>query len=484
MDPVDLLFFGGTGDLAMRKLLPALYNLDRDGVLDVGTRVVGVAREPLDRDAYVRRVEESCERFVAPGRFDRSRFNRFAQRLHYVRADVSQADALRPIGAILDTAPGRTRVFYLSTSPHLFGTIASNLATAGLATEGSRIVLEKPIGRDVASAQRINEEVGRVFRERQVFRIDHYLGKEPVQNLMALRFGNVLFEPLWNRTWVHDVQISIAEQVGIEGRGEFYDRVGALRDMVQSHLLQLLCILAMEPPSTADPNAVRDEKLKVLRALKPYAPSDLATQVIRGQYRGGAVGGQAVAGYLDEPGIPNNSRTETFVAMRAEIANWRWAGVPFFLRTGKRMRERTSQLTVNFRSMPHSIFPDAGCPLPCNRLVIELQPEEELELHLLAKTPGEAMRLSPVHLSLDFAEQFATRPMDAYERLLVDICGGHLRLFLRRDEVDQAWQWIEPVLQAWEQDASPPLPYAAGSWGPDAGNALIARERTAWPEAL
>ena len=479
---VDFVFFGGTGDLAMRKLLPALYRLHLKGALDDGGRIIGVARERITRDDYVARVAQHCVEHVASADFHQAVFDRFAQRLDYARVDASDAGEFPALGAALAASNAPLRIFYLSTAPDLFAPICANLAAAGLVTPASRVVLEKPIGHDVASARRINAEIGGVFAEPQIFRIDHYLGKELVQNLMALRFGNVLFEPLWNRTWVRDVQITIAENLGVERRAGFYDRIGALRDMVQSHLLQLLCIIAMEPPATIDPDAVRDETVKVLRALDPIGHGELAAKTVRGQYRAGAIDGKPVVGYLEEPGIPPASTTETFAAIKAEINNWRWSGVPFYLRTGKRMVERLAEIVINFRDVPHSIFPEAVGGMQCNRLVIQLQPGESLQLYLMAKTPGERLQLGPVHLNLDFGEQFTTTPMDAYERLLMDIVRGQLTLFLRRDEVDAAWGWIEPILSGWEADGSRPKAYTAGTWGPAASSALVARDGSSWRE--
>jgi glucose-6-phosphate 1-dehydrogenase len=482
LKPFDLILFGGSGDLAMRKLLPALYYRHRDGDLPEHGRIIGVARQPLSREEYIARVEDNCSKFVAPEHFSKETFDSFAARLDYHRVDAQSEDDFRHLAEHVRDSPAEVRVFFLSTAADLFRIICSNLAKAGLVQPNSRVVLEKPLGRDLASAQKINEEVGNVFSEAQIFRIDHYLGKEPVQNLMALRFGNALFEPIWNRTWVRDVQISIAEEVGVETRGEFYDHTGAMRDMVQNHLLQLLCIIAMEPPSSIDPDAVRDEKLKVLRALVKFTPADVATKTVRGQYRAGAIGGQPVPGYLEEPGIPPDSTTETFVAIKSEINNWRWSGVPFYLRTGKRLQERTAEIVVNFRTVPHSIFPASQGFIQGNRLVIELQPEEELKLYLMAKTPGDLMVLKPVHLNLDFSEQFRNRPMDAYERLLMDVIRGQLTLFMRRDELDAAWRWIEPIMHAWEESGEKPKPYTAGTWGPAASSALVGRDGSAWYE--
>jgi len=348
-------------------------------------------------------------------------------------------------------------------------------------TPQSRVVLEKPLGLDLASATKINEAVGAIFNEGQIFRIDHYLGKETVQNLIALRFANSIFEPLWHRASVRDVQITLAEQVGVEGRGEYYDHYGALRDMIQNHALQLLCILAMEPPSSNDPNEIRDEKLKVLRALRPFTPDQVRNLTVRGQYRAGAINGKPVIGYLDEDGIPPDSRTETFVALRANLDNWRWARVPFYIRTGKRMQERVSEIVINFRAVPHAILP-GGEGDDVNRLVIRLQPDEGIKLYVLAKVPGADMRVQPVHLDLDFAKTFKTRQWDAYERLLMDVIGGNLTLFMRRDELDAAWRWIDPIHTAWAQQPEAPKTYTAGTWGPTASSALIVRDGYSWKE--
>jgi glucose-6-phosphate 1-dehydrogenase len=345
-------------------------------------------------------------------------------------------------------------------------------------------VLEKPLGHDLASAQEINRVVGASFRESQALRIDHYLGKAAVQNLTALRFGNALFEPLWRRDSIANIQITIAEALGVGTRGDFYDRTGALRDMVQNHALQLLTMIAMEPPATGDADAIRDEKLKVLKSLKPFTPDSVARDVVRGQYRAGTAEGQAVPGYLDEVKVPADSRCETFVALRTEVQNWRWAGVPFYLRTGKRLAARDAQIVVNFRPVPHPIF--AGTTR-ANKLVIKLQPDDGLELHLLAVKGGSSAsnmpeHLSPVSLDLDFEKAFLSQRVGAYERLLLDAIAGRLNLFVRSDEQEQAWRWVEPVLEAWRHDSVGPRPYAAGGWGPAASSALIARDGFAWAE--
>ena len=477
----DLIFFGGTGDLALRKLLPALYYHHRDAADSSGWRIIGVSRQELDRAAYVELVHQAFLEFVPAGDFDETAWSRFAERLDYRVVDAHEPAGYAELGRMLADAGDRIRVFYLSTAASLFSAICENLAAAGLVTPLSRVVLEKPLGFNLASATAINEAVAKIFDEPQIFRIDHYLGKETVQNLIALRFGNSIFEPLWHRAAVRDVQITLAEQVGVGDRGGYYDRYGALRDMVQNHALQLLCMLAMEPPSSIDPDRVRDEKLKVLRALRPFGPAEVRQKIVRGQYRAGAIQGRAVPGYLDENGIPEGSTTETFVAMRVDVDNWRWARVPFYLRTGKRMQERMAEIVINFRAVPHEVLPGHGGE-NINRLVIRLQPDESIELHVLAKVPGAEMRVKPVKLDLNFASTFKTRRWDAYERLLLDVIGGNLTLFMRRDELDAAWQWIDPIHAVWAADSDAPKGYSAGTWGPTASSSLIVRDGLTWRE--
>jgi glucose-6-phosphate 1-dehydrogenase len=477
----DLVFFGGTGDLALRKLLPGLYFLHKDAKDTSGWRIIAVSRQQLSDADYLNLITTTCRSYIPAADYNEQAWAAFASRIEYLPVDGAQASSFTGLADKLKGSEERTRVFYLSTAASLFAGICENLAAAGLVTPQSRVVLEKPLGFDGASSTSINEKVGAIFKEPQIFRIDHYLGKETVQNLIALRFGNAIFEPLWNSAMVRDVQITLAEQVGVEGRGEYYDRYGALRDMVQNHLLQLLCIVAMEPPPSIDPGAVRDEKLKVLRALRPFTPEAVRTKIVRGQYRGGAIGGKAVPGYLEEPGIPADSHTETFVAIQANLDNWRWARVPFYLRTGKRMQERLSEIVINFRPVPYSILPNTDRS-DVNRLVIRLQPDESIQLFVQAKVPGADMRIRPVNLDLDFAKTFKTRRWDAYERLLMDVIGGNLTLFMRRDELDAAWRWIDPIHQAWAESGDPPKPYTSGTWGPTASSALIVRDGLTWKE--
>jgi glucose-6-phosphate 1-dehydrogenase len=476
----DLVFFGGTGDLTWRKLMPALFQAFRHGKLPEGGRILAVARDERSDEAYRAYIHERFAEVDSAKRPSDEEFAAFAQLLHYRRMDLSKAEDYAGLKQWLDARGADTAVLYLATSPYLFPVICEQLGAAGLNGPNVRVVLEKPLGHDLDSALEINRVVRSVFAESQAMRIDHYLGKPAVQNLMALRFGNALFEPLWRRESIANIQITIAESLGVGTRGDYYDTTGALRDMVQNHALQLLTMVAMEPPSTSDADAIRDEKLKVLKSLRPFTPDLVARDVIRGQYRAGTVDGKAVPGYLEEVKVPAGSRCETFVALRTEVQNWRWAGVPFYLRTGKRLAARDAQIVVNFREVPHPIFPGTN---RANKLVINLQPEDGLELHLLAaKGSGNNEQLSPVSLDLDFDKAFPSERVGAYEKLLLDAIAGRLNLFVRSDEQEQAWRWVMPVLEAWATDPNPPRPYAAGSWGPPAASALVARDGCAWAE--
>ena len=477
VEPFDLVIFGGTGDLAVRKLLPALFHRFLDGQIPASSRIVGVAREALDDAGYRAQLREALV-----GICDARQLDVFLQQVFYRPLDARKDDGWDDFAALIGAQPGHIRVFYLSTSPELFVDICNRLGQYKLNEGASRVVLEKPIGRDLASANQINDAVGKVFDESQTFRIDHYLGKETVQNLLVLRFGNALFEPLWNSAHIDHVQITVAETLGVGHRGAYYDRAGALRDMVQNHMLQWLCMVAMEPPSSLAPDAVRDEKLKVLHSLKPIDDGNAAQLTVRGQYRAGVAEGASVPGYPEELGN-NKSNTETFVALKAEIANWRWAGVPFYLRTGKRLPSRVSEIVVTFKPVPHSIFSADAGTLAQNRLVLRLQPDEGVKLWLTIKHPGPGgLRLRHVPLDMSFAEAFGVSQPDAYERLLLDVVRGNPTLFMRRDEVEAAWRWAGPILAAWGGSGEAPRPYSAGSWGPSAAVALIERDGRTWNE--
>jgi len=480
VDVFDLIIFGGTGDLALRKLLPALYHRDRDGQITGDSRIVSVGRSALARDDYLGLVEKALQDNLDSGEFDADFWKTFSRRLEYIEADALAHDQWEELNGLLSSNEQRIRVAYLATAPSLFGSIATGLKVNGLITDNSRIVLEKPLGRDLASASEINNEVGRCFAENQIYRIDHYLGKETVQNLLALRFANSLFEPLWRRGAIDHVQITVAEELGVGGRIDFYDRVGALRDMVQNHLLQLVCLTAMEAPSSLHHDAVRDEKIKVLRALRPIDADAVRGDTVRGRYAAGAIKGNTVPGYDEELGEAK-SNTETFVALKVQIDNWRWSNVPFYLRTGKRLKGKHSEIIIQFQDVPHSIFPEQKFDVMPNRLTIRLQPDEGVKLSLMAKEPGPGgFDLRPVSLDLSFEETFGIRYPDAYERLLMEVLRGNPALFMRRDEVDAAWSWIDGIIAGWEESRQKVETYVAGSWGPTASAMLLDRDGRAW----
>ncbi|MBL6853669.1 MAG: glucose-6-phosphate dehydrogenase [Alphaproteobacteria bacterium] len=471
-----LVIFGGTGDLAQRMLFPSLYNLDADGLLPRDLLIVGCSRGAMSDEAFGDKVGDWAGA-RSGDHFTSAKWSALRGRIRHAAIDAnapaSFANLKRVLGGIEET------LFYLSTSPSHYGAICANLKAAGLAGPKSRVVVEKPIGRDLGSCREINDSLARTFAEGNIFRIDHYLGKEAVQNLLALRFANTLFEPLWNKVSIAQVQITVAETVGVEDRWGYYDEYGAIRDMVQNHLLQLLCLVAMEPPANLDPDSVRNEKVKVLLSLRPV--SDVAKKTVRGQYSAGYAEGHTVAGYATEPG-GHASDTETFVAIQANIDNWRWAGVPFYLRTGKRLPIRRSEIVIQFREVPHSVF--AGNQLLANRLTITLQPEEEIALTLMNKTPDlEQMTLRPLGLNLSLSDTFKkARRRIAYERLLLEALHGKSTLFVRRDEAEAAWRWIDAIVSGWKKQGAPPAAYAAGSWGPSAAIALTERNGHSWNE--
>jgi glucose-6-phosphate 1-dehydrogenase len=482
VEPFDFVVFGGTGDLAVRKLLPALYLRDRDGELPPDTRIIAASRAGLDTSGYRDKVRGELGRFVPDHALDQETLDRFRARLEYASIDFADGTDWAELTSRLVDKSGKIRVFYLACAPALFGPICAQLAEHDLVDADSRVVLEKPIGHSLESARAINDAVGAVFEESQIFRIDHYLGKESVQNLLVTRFANTFLEPLWNSSWIDHIQITVSESLGVGARGDYYDASGALRDMLQNHLLQMLCLVAMEPPTYVDRETVRDEKLKVLLALQPMTHQDVKRNTVAGQYVPGLSDGAAVPGYKDEVDNPD-SRTETFAAVKAEVRNWRWAGVPFYLRTGKRMERRLSEIVVAFKPVPHPMFPDSDGAAEPNKLVIQLQPNEGMRLQMTAKQPGPGgIRLRPVALDLSYTEAFAQPSPDAYERLLMDVVRGNPTLFMRRDEVEAAWAWVEPILSGWKQSERGPRKYAAGTNGPTDATTLIERDGRTWHE--
>lgn len=476
-----IVLFGATGDLSHRMLLPSLYYLDADGFLPAGFKVLATARAHHSREEFVAEVKALLT--ARSEGVDAEVWKRFEARLDFTAADATTEQGARALAPMLEGR--KAPIFYLALSPSLYGRVCVALAAAGLAHDHTRIVLEKPVGRDLETSREINVAVGAVFDEERIFRIDHYLGKETVQNLIALRFANTLFEPLWNNLTIDHVQITVAETEGVGDRWPYYDEYGALRDMLQNHMLQLLCLVAMEPPADMEPDSVRNEKVKVLRSLRRFSRVDATNASIRGQYTPGVVGGKQVKGYEAERG--QASGIDTFVALRVDIDNWRWAGVPFFLRTGKRLPERRTQIAIQFKPVPHSIFDgQAKDDLTANRLVIDLQPNEDIELTLMNKAPGISaggMRLQALPLSLSLLRAYegpGARRRIAYERLLLDVINGNSTLFVRRDEVEEAWRWIDGVAETWRDAGLAPKPYAAGSWGPAGAFALIERAGRAW----
>ena len=482
--PGVFVLFGATGDLARRMLLPSLYFLDLDGLLPTDLRILGAARSRLSREDFTAEAETAVAARTEGGKLNDAAWKRFSERLSYVGGDAQDeatyADLKSAIG-------GASALFYLSTSPDLYGPVVDGLARHNLTEAPNRVILEKPIGKDLDSCNAINEQIGRHFSESRIFRIDHYLGKETVQNLIALRFANALFEPLWNKTAIDHVQITVAETVGVEGRFSYYDEYGATRDMVQNHLLQLLALIAMEPPANLRPESLRNEKVKVLRSLRSFKDETLLRDSVRGQYVRGVVDGEIAPGYLDEApkDVGKGSATETFVALTTHIDNWRWAGVPFYLRTGKRMPVRSSQIVVQFRDVPHSIFAEA--PLQANRLTIRLQPEEEISLLIMNKTPTlrhGGYDLQPLSLNLSLLDAFKgeARRRIAYERLLLEAIDDRSALFVRRDESEAAWLFIDRIIEGWRRLDMKPAPYAAGSWGPADATRLTQQNGHSWFE--
>ncbi|UYG01224.1 glucose-6-phosphate dehydrogenase [Halomonas sp. GD1P12] len=481
---IDLALFGALGDLATRKLFLALYHLDREGLMPEATRILGLARQEHDTEAFRELVNEALQKRLKNDDQDPESLARFLNRLEYLQLDFKEAEGYAAIKQWREGSK-HPMVVYLSVAARIYGDICHNLSTSESLDDDTRVVVEKPIGYDLVSSKEVNDAIGAVFPEERVYRIDHYLGKETVQNLIALRFANPLFGTQWNQNHISHVEITVAEKVGIEGRWGYFDDAGQLRDMVQNHLLQLLCLIAMDPPSNLDADAIRDEKVKVLKALKPFTGEALGRDVVRGQYIAGTSDGQSVPGYLEEDDANTESRTETFVAMKTEVSNWRWAGVPFYLRTGKRMPEKLSQIVIHFRQQPHYIFDPDQRDIAANKLIIRLQPEEGIALQVLTKDSGldKGMRLRPGPLHLDFNSAFPkSRIPDAYERLLLEVMKGQQYLFVRRDEVEYAWHWCDQLIEGWKTRETPPRRYPAGSWGPVASIAMITQDGRSWYE--
>ena len=479
--PFELILFGGLGDLSQRKLLPAMYMLFCDGRLPEPGKIVAITRRELARDDFLQQVRQALRQHLEARYFDENLWHQFVEYLICHTIDLSDPGTFVQLEQLLDKQC-QNRVFYLATGSDLYTNICAGLHHTHLIHEHAKVVLEKPIGHDFESATQINNAVAEYFAESQIYRIDHYLGKETVQNLMVLRFANSLFEHQWNHKYIDHIQITISESLGVEKRAGFYEHVGAMRDMFQNHLLQLLCITAMEPPASLEPDAIRDEKVKVLRSLKAITGEAINDKVVRGQYDAGVADGKPVPRYRDEPDVAGKSQTETFVAVKVEIENWRWAGVPFYLRTGKRLAERACEIVVHFKEIPHSIFPLQHKNTMANKLVFRLQPDEGIRLMLCEKKIGPGMSVRPMNLSLNPADHKKTRVPEAYERLLFDVLVSNATLFLRDDELMEAWRWVDPILTFWNDLEQRPEPYTSGSWGPAAATLLLAKDGRLWDE--
>ena len=490
-EPCVVVIFGATGDLTRRKLVPALYDLARDQLLPGGFSVVGFARTDLGTDGFDSRLQDSVAKYARTGPVDGRLWSSFGEGISYFQGEYDDVESFRKLAGRLDEIDSQrgtsgNRLFYLATPPSSYEPIIHNLGESGLARETPstgwrRIIVEKPFGHDLRSAQDLNSRLAEVFEERQVYRIDHYLGKETVQNILVFRFSNGIFEPIWNRRYVDNVQITVAESIGVEGRGGYYEEAGALRDMVQNHMLQLVSLVAMEPPIAFEADAVRDEKLKVLRAIRPFEANEIAEETVRGQYARGWIDGQPEPGYREEPGVSPDSRTETYVAMRLFIDNWRWADVPFYFRVGKRLPKRTTEVAVQFHRAPHLLFSKTSAERPePSVLILRIQPDEGIALQFGAKLPGPTIRVRSVAMDFRYGTTFGVTPPDAYERLLLDCMLGDSTLFTRRDEVEAAWSFVTRILEGWSALDEPLAQYEAGIWGPTEADRLIQRDGRSW----
>jgi glucose-6-phosphate 1-dehydrogenase len=483
-DPSCLVIFGASGDLTQRKLIPGLYSLAHDGLLPSGQTIVGMSRAEMSDEQFRTSMREACEKHARTRPVDDAIWEQFARGLFYVRGEFADREAFRSLKQRLEEfdssrGTGGRRIYYLAVPPDFFDDISQNLAAEGMVNDPeqsgpyTRVIVEKPFGHDYASAKELNRVAVSIFRERQVFRIDHYLGKETVQNLIVLRFANGLFEPFWNRQYIDHIQLTVAESIGVEKRGNYFESSGISRDIIQNHLLQLVSLVAMEPPVAFEANAVRDEKVKVLSALRPIA------EAVRGQYVAGSVLGEDAIGYREEEKVDPKSRTETYAAIKLFVDNWRWADVPFYLRAGKRLPKRVTDISIHFRPAPYPLFSKLGIKMHANVLAIRIQPDEGISLKFDSKLPGPNVRTAPVSMEFRYATSFGAEPPEAYERLLLETMLGDATLFARRDEIENAWAWLDPLLQKWAGEGEPDS-YRAGTWGPESADALIEKDGRKW----
>ncbi len=481
--PCDLVIYGALGDLSTRKLIVSLYRLEKSGLIEDETRITGVDLHQKTNAEFIKVANDSLAKYLKED-IDKAIWEKFSSRLAYIQIDLTQMDQYQKLNTVVEPDK-RVLINYFSVAPFLFKHICQGLSQSGVLNKDAKVVMEKPIGHDLKSSQEINDAFDEVFDEEQIFRIDHYLGKETVLNLLALRFANSIFTSNWDHNTIDYIQITVAEEVGIEGRWEYFDKTGQLRDMLQNHLLQILTFIAMEPPVNLEAKSIRREKIKILEALRPITASNAAEKTVRGQYASGFVKGQEVPGYLEEVGANTESTTESFVALRADIDNWRWADVPFYLRTGKRMHNKRTEIVINFKQLPHNIFKDSFQDLPANKLVIHLQQQEGIEVQMLNKVPGldGRIKLQKTKLDLSFSDTFKDKPVfGGYERLILEAMRGNPTLFLSREEIEQAWVWVDSIQDAWANQNESPKPYPAGSWGPVASVALLAHDGRDWEE--